>query len=44
MNQICYEQLSRIKTDIEDEYAKGKINELHNTLLKERLANYEKIK
>ena len=38
------EQLSRIKTDIEDAYAKGKINELHHTLLKERLANYEKIK
>src|SRR6476661_1159837 len=37
------EQLSRIKTDIEDAYAKGKINELHHTLLKERLANYEKI-
>jgi len=38
------EQLSQIKTDIEDAYAKGKINELHHTLLKERLANYEKIK
>ncbi|HEX9318041.1 MAG TPA: YncE family protein [Nitrososphaeraceae archaeon] len=38
------EQLSRIKTDIEDAYAKGKINELHYTLLNERLANYEKIK
>src|SRR6476620_7076988 len=38
------EQLLRIKTDIEDAYAKGKINELHYTLLKERLANYEKIK
>jgi YVTN family beta-propeller protein len=38
------EQLSRIKTDIEDAYAKGKMNELHYTLLKERLANYEKIK
>src|SRR6476660_2644181 len=38
------EQLSRIKTDIEDAYAKGKINELHHKLLKERLENYEKIK
>ncbi|MGA9908598.1 MAG: YncE family protein [Nitrososphaeraceae archaeon] len=43
-NNDKVEQLSRIKTDIEDAYAKGKINELHHTLLKERLANYEKIK
>src|SRR6476620_9485731 len=40
-NNDKVEQLSRIKTDIEDEYAKGKINELHHTLLKERLANYD---
>ena len=38
------EQLSRIKRNIEDAYADGKINELHYTLLKDRLANYEKIK
>jgi len=38
------EQLSQIKSNIEDAYAEGKINELHYTLLKERLANYEKIR
>ena len=40
-NEIV-KQLSGIKSNIEDAHAEGKINELHYTLLKERLANYEK--
>ena len=35
-------QLSEIKSNIEDAHAEGKINELHYSLLKERLGKYEK--
>ena len=37
------EQLSRVKSNIENAYLKGRLNELHHTLLKNRLAHYEKI-
>jgi YVTN family beta-propeller protein len=36
--------LDRIKNEISDAYAKGMINELHYSLLKEKLSNYEKSK
>jgi YVTN family beta-propeller protein len=36
------EQISRVKNNIENAYAKGRINELHHTLLKNRLVHYEK--
>ena len=36
--------LVKIKEDISDAYSKEKINELHYTLLKEKLPNYEKNK
>ena len=34
--------LDKIKDDISDAYSKEKISELHYTLLKEKLSNYEK--
>jgi hypothetical protein len=36
--------LNKIKDDISDAYSKEKISELHYTLLKEKLSNYEKPK
>jgi hypothetical protein len=36
--------LSRLKDSIFDAYAKDKINEIHYSLLKERLGLFEKIK
>jgi hypothetical protein len=36
--------LGEIKDDISDAYSKEKISELHYTLLKEKLSNYEKNK
>jgi len=36
--------LVQIKDDITDAYSKEKISELHYSLLKERLSNYEKFK
>ena len=35
-------RVTEIKRDIEDVYAKGKLNELHYKLLKENISNYEK--
>ena len=37
------DQLSRVRSNIENAYAKGRLNELHYALLKNRLAHYEKI-
>ena len=35
--------LAEIKHDISDAYSKERINELHYTLLKEKVSNYEEI-
>jgi len=37
------QQLSRIKNNIENAYVKGRLIELHHTLLENRLAHYERI-
>jgi len=37
-------ELNNILSEIEDAYAKGKLNELHFTLLKDRIAQYKNIR
>jgi YVTN family beta-propeller protein len=42
--KLDVKELNNILSEIEDAYAKGKLNELHFTLLKDRIAQYKSIR